>query len=172
MFITPFRVAIPDDTFKRRYGHCLLCQVTIISWQLYISHECLTPNVFSQCMQRSMSRLMTMCKIFLESNSRFAQDWEERKSDNYITHTWGSPLGRSRQKTKIKLVQWRMSLGNDNTLWAELFRSCEKGKFTKMITSPLIFWNLLYFRWQIFAAHIWSVSLSTSIWVKTSWLYN
>ena len=60
--------------------------------------------------------------------------------------------GEAVKKAKIKLVQWRMSLGNDITLWAELFRRWEKGKFTKMITSPLIFWNLLYFRWQIFAA--------------------
>ena len=59
--------------------------------------------------------------------------------------------GEAVKKAKIKLVQWRMSLGNDITLWAELFRRWEKGKFTKMITSPLIFWNLLYFRWQIFA---------------------
>ena len=131
MFITPFRVAIPDDTFKRRYGHCLLCQVTIISWQLYISHECLTPNVFSHCMQRSMSRLMTMCKIFLEPN--FLKI-EKRERVAIISPTLEDHhSGEAVKKAKIKLVQWRMSLGNDNTLWAELFRRWEKENLPKWL---------------------------------------
>ena len=40
------------------------------------------------------------------------------------------------------------------------------GQYTKMCTSPLIFFQLQYFRWQIFEENIWSLSLSLYIWVR------
>ena len=43
------------------------------------------------------------------------------------------------------------------------------GQYTKMCTSPLIFFQLHYFRWQIFEENIWSLSLSLYIWPLESW---
>ena len=118
-----------------------------------------------QCVKYFWSQIPGLLKI------------EKRERVTFISPTLEDHhSGEAVKKAKIKLVQWRMSLGNDNTLWAELFRSWEKGKFTKMITSPLIFWNLLYFRWQIFAAEIWSVSFSKNTkfsllaWERVEWL--
>ena len=131
----------------------IVCYVRWLSFDdNFIYHMNFWLRMFSpNALQRSMSRLMTMCKIFLEPN--FLKI-EKRERVAIISPTLEDHhSGEAVKKAKIKLVQWRMSLGNDNTLWAELFRSWEKGKFTKMITSPLIFWNLLYFRWQIFALY-------------------
>ena len=55
-----------------------------------------------------------------------------------------------------------------NALWAKLLRKWEIGKFTKITSSPLIFWKLYYFRWTIFAVGVWSVSLSIYIWLFMS----
>ena len=43
------------------------------------------------------------------------------------------------------------------------------GQYTKMCTSPLIFFQLHYFRCQIFEENIWSLSLSLYIWPLESW---
>ena len=43
------------------------------------------------------------------------------------------------------------------------------GQYTKMWTSALIFFQLHYFRWQIFEENIWSLSLSVYIWPLESW---
>ena len=51
------------------------------------------------------------------------------------------------------------------------FREVSIGQYTKMCTSSLIFFQLHYFRWQIFEENIWSLSLSLSlyIWPLESW---
>ena len=43
------------------------------------------------------------------------------------------------------------------------------GQYTKMCTSLFIFFQLHYFRWQIFEENIWSLSLSLYIWPLESW---
>ena len=45
------------------------------------------------------------------------------------------------------------------------FRKVSIGQFTKMYTTPLIFFHFHYFRRQIFKENIWSLSLSVYIWV-------
>ena len=79
--------------------------------------------------------------------------------------------GHSFYVSNSKSSRWSSrNAGNSNNALC-VYPHCKVsiGQYTKMCTSPLIFFQLHYFRCQIFAENIWSLSLSLYIWPLESW---
>ena len=112
---------------------------------------------FHQAMFNIGKRSLSWCKL----SRNCYKTVRNINISNCINKFWvGIILSQSdiNQYSKVWLSQLVTRLAN--ALCVDPHCKVSIGQCTKMCTSPLIFFHLHYFRWQIFEENIWSLSLS------------